>query len=527
MKFSKILITSATVALIFTACGGGGGSSSDSATKIGVFLDSAVEGLKYECQSSGLSGKTNAKGEYNYKDGDTCTFSVGSTVLGATKGKGVVTPMDLVDYSSGDRTKLKNILRFLQTLDQDRNVSNGITIPKLDGTFDGSFDDESTFNIAFQSFLDANSIDANIIDANTAWMHFEQTIDTTYDANLADEMFKNKMLTIKNGVQLIFSEDKSLELFDPEDEAPCYGTWTLSSEKQLSLSINKCGFPDKNLSENNMEFSIQFADEPAEGVSVYYSGSDFEKGTEDIDSFGDATLPTQATELSFSNVTQTSFTLNWNNSSKNETVYKTVCHKNGTTEDHMIKFLAGSDETNFEVNYDGLNANTTYECRVDTINHMGTVSTDLITVTTASENNSSDDPTETPDHEYQYNEATSISLNNIQAGTQINTYNMAQVNNQIIVRLNTDGTAIFQYIVDNEARWQVIGYSYTINGNTVSFAKNAGSLHLGPDDSPESLSFTATSNTIGAHTQLSVTIPGEESKTYEVYSAFDNSALGL
>lgn len=54
----------------------GGSSSSTTSvdTKTGVFLDSVVEGLNYSCVSSGLSGKTNAKGEYKYKDGDTCTY---------------------------------------------------------------------------------------------------------------------------------------------------------------------------------------------------------------------------------------------------------------------------------------------------------------------------------------------------------------------------------------------------------------------------------------------------------------------
>ena len=52
-------------------------SSSSSST--GVFVDSAVAGVTYTT-SSGLSGTTNASGEFSYQPGDTASFSIGDVI---------------------------------------------------------------------------------------------------------------------------------------------------------------------------------------------------------------------------------------------------------------------------------------------------------------------------------------------------------------------------------------------------------------------------------------------------------------
>ena len=63
-------------------------------TLTGVFYDSPVEGLSYETQT--LSGMTNDKGEFEYREGETVTFSVGGLVLGSARGSERVTPADIV-----------------------------------------------------------------------------------------------------------------------------------------------------------------------------------------------------------------------------------------------------------------------------------------------------------------------------------------------------------------------------------------------------------------------------------------------
>ena len=96
----------------------------------GVFY--GVEGLNY--RTATLSGTTNAQGEYKYRPGETVTFSVGDLPLGSTVGmQGLTTAAHIILGVNGDVEKIHfpqatNLARFLQTLDDDGNVENGIRI---------------------------------------------------------------------------------------------------------------------------------------------------------------------------------------------------------------------------------------------------------------------------------------------------------------------------------------------------------------------------------------------------------------
>ena len=104
-------------------------AASKDATLTGAFY--GVEGLTYETLT--LSGTTNGKGEFQYRPGENVTFSVGGLVLGSAPGGKRLTPAHLVLGANGDLKKLKvpkvtNAARFLQSLDEDGNVENGVTI---------------------------------------------------------------------------------------------------------------------------------------------------------------------------------------------------------------------------------------------------------------------------------------------------------------------------------------------------------------------------------------------------------------
>ncbi len=121
------------LAVTLTACGGGGSSSDGGGSaepaapsKTGVFTDSAVAGIQYQTQPGNKSGKTNALGEYDYVEGDTVIFSIGDTELPAVTATGRVTPADMAEGNDAD--VVTNVLRLLQTLDDDGNPDNGITI---------------------------------------------------------------------------------------------------------------------------------------------------------------------------------------------------------------------------------------------------------------------------------------------------------------------------------------------------------------------------------------------------------------
>ncbi|MEM7206096.1 MAG: hypothetical protein AAF628_37925 [Planctomycetota bacterium] len=117
--------TAAWLLLAITfACGGSGGGSS---TASGVFLDSPVQGLSF---SSGTeSGTTDAAGTFTYPAGSTVEFSIGGTVLGSAPGAASITPVSLVAGAADENdATVTNILRLLQTLDSDRDPSNGIVL---------------------------------------------------------------------------------------------------------------------------------------------------------------------------------------------------------------------------------------------------------------------------------------------------------------------------------------------------------------------------------------------------------------
>jgi hypothetical protein len=118
----------------FIGCGGGGGgsdNSSNGSTVIeGVFLDSAVEGLNYKTDTQ--TGITDNNGTFKYQENEVITFSIGSIDLGQTTGKTIITPIDLVEGATdANNNQVINICRLLQTLDDDSNVDNGITITEI------------------------------------------------------------------------------------------------------------------------------------------------------------------------------------------------------------------------------------------------------------------------------------------------------------------------------------------------------------------------------------------------------------
>lgn len=93
---------------------------------IGVFLDSPVIGIGYRTET--LSGVTNDAGEYDFLEGETVTFFIGGLEFPATAASGVVTPLNIAQTENVTDSSVVNMARLLQTLDQDGDPSNGITI---------------------------------------------------------------------------------------------------------------------------------------------------------------------------------------------------------------------------------------------------------------------------------------------------------------------------------------------------------------------------------------------------------------
>ncbi|MBV1883686.1 MAG: hypothetical protein KUG82_18750 [Pseudomonadales bacterium] len=189
MNIQLFKTTSFLVLLCLTACGGGseptpadGDSSSDttpsdsdegSSVNTGSFVDSAVEGLAYSTETQ--TGRTNSNGEFNFLDGEIITFRVGQLNLGSAYASEFLTPLDLVNSYDVSEISASNLIRLLQTLDEDLDPENGIKIPLAASNISADID-----------LLDIASIDAGVaalsatlslVDAAPAEQHMQDTLD--------------------------------------------------------------------------------------------------------------------------------------------------------------------------------------------------------------------------------------------------------------------------------------------------------------------------------------------------------------
>jgi hypothetical protein len=153
--------------LLLSGCGGSSSSSSSgssSVTATGVFTDSPVQGLRYV--SGSLSGYTDSNGTFQYEKGQTVSFYVGDILIGQANGQAVLTPVNLVSGAT-DQTNptVSNIAQFLQSLDDDGNPANGITITSQESTLAAG--DTVNFNQSIANFANDGNMQT-IVAALTA-----------------------------------------------------------------------------------------------------------------------------------------------------------------------------------------------------------------------------------------------------------------------------------------------------------------------------------------------------------------------
>lgn len=141
-------LTGLGTALLLTACGGGGAGGGGGDTIIDNspgFGAVRVQGLYYETATR--QGFTGPRGEFAFEPGETIEFRVGDTILGSAPAKERMTAADLVPGGgvplSNDvlretlhgteksaEAHFLNLIIFLQSLDGDVDLDNGIQIPE-------------------------------------------------------------------------------------------------------------------------------------------------------------------------------------------------------------------------------------------------------------------------------------------------------------------------------------------------------------------------------------------------------------
>ncbi len=188
MRYKKIILGLGCVLVLgmLSACGGSGSGSDDEDVLTGQFVDSPVAGLAYRTETR--SGFTNANGEFTYLAGETVVFGLGDLEFPAVTAAHILTPLELAGVTDINDTGVVNMARLLQTLDQDCDASNGITISGevLLATAGMSLNFEST-----DFDLDVANLVANVgqqdpecqtlIDASQAVAHLQETLDNLDD----------------------------------------------------------------------------------------------------------------------------------------------------------------------------------------------------------------------------------------------------------------------------------------------------------------------------------------------------------
>jgi len=117
----KLLLSSVTASLILIGCGGGGGENEiNNASKVmqkAYYIDSPVENLDYKCGE--ITGVTGKDGEFTFNKTTQCDFFIG--------GKKLNSFMPIVN---GEKLFVNDgkVAKFLLSLDEDNNASNGILI---------------------------------------------------------------------------------------------------------------------------------------------------------------------------------------------------------------------------------------------------------------------------------------------------------------------------------------------------------------------------------------------------------------
>jgi hypothetical protein len=272
--------------------GGGGGEPGNSDSLTGQFLDSAVVGLYYETETQ--SGTTDSQGNFQYLAGETISFYVGNVLVGQTTAQEIVTPLNLVSGAVDEtNAQVTNIIRFLQSLDDNNDPSDNISI--ILQARDLNF----TVTINFAQAIDAFASDSDVADAIAAVNEAAGSSLALVSATAAQEHFRATLVSLEEdggtippsetGTLSISGTDTSIfgATFTPEYsymQNPDRPAWIIEAngrETQLWVDINpdgsvrKADFRDYAINDtlNNPFYLYQlgclgFADCPAVATHV-------------------------------------------------------------------------------------------------------------------------------------------------------------------------------------------------------------------------------------------------------------------
>jgi len=246
----RYIMVALALLIILSSCGGNDEQplylSNHKETKTGVFIDGPVQGISYE--TNAFSGITDENGTFNYYEGEVIDFYVEGIKLGSATGKPVISPLDIVEGAENilDQEVL-NICIFIQSLDEDSDPENGITISPVTRNRIKDLMFEEDLNIDFnqdtKDFYEDYDVNfligvlsaygtipgKTLLPENSAIQHFSQSL---YGDFLSIEI-SPKMAHTSRGVDIQFKaegifEKKSLDITDQV-------TWSSSNISVVSF----------------------------------------------------------------------------------------------------------------------------------------------------------------------------------------------------------------------------------------------------------------------------------------------------
>ncbi len=255
-KIIMLIITSFLVVFL-TACGGGSDSTptTTSTTSTGKVIDNEVGNLIYECYPSLKFGTTDAQGDFSCDTGDTVSFFIKSMKIAELDTADFVT---LSMMFPGSETSVINSARFFQTVDEDKNASNGIFI---DNDLAIRF---VAANIPFDSVnfeaLAQQVLGVTLIPAIQAIEHYNETL---VKYGFEPEVF-NSLIPVVDDKPLIHTISLASSLKTNETLT---GSITLSDEDGLSNTNIKIEVQNVD-DANNTVYTGEMVDNGTNGVYV-------------------------------------------------------------------------------------------------------------------------------------------------------------------------------------------------------------------------------------------------------------------
>ncbi len=190
------------VALLLSVTLAGCGGADGRGDQKGVFLDSPVSGLKYSTGT--FEGITEDDGSFYYTEGDEIVFSIGELSFPPVTGASTITPLEIAQVDDVENEKVVNLLRLLQSIDQDQNPGNGIVIPEEAHdkvsisrlSFDGSIDTEDFLKSIITQVYSANR---TLVDKQSAVEHFVDTLSKHASGDTPDPQVNSLAFLVASG----------------------------------------------------------------------------------------------------------------------------------------------------------------------------------------------------------------------------------------------------------------------------------------------------------------------------------------